>query len=140
MIKVIATVASYQNNILTLHVQKNIVCKNCSLSLNLLESILHSNNTENMHKIIVCDKQKFLNDQQVELSISKNTVLITAFFIYMTPLLGLFTAGGIFQRFFCNDKVTMLAALLGGTIGIFFIKTISKILMRLELFQLKILK
>ncbi|VFP86502.1 SoxR reducing system RseC family protein [Candidatus Erwinia haradaeae] len=140
MIKTLATVASCQNNILTLHIQKNIMCKNCSLYLNLLEPILRSNNTGNIYKIKIFDTQEFLQNQQVELSINKNIILIIAFFIYITPLLGLFTTGGIFQMIFCNDKVTVPAALLGGIISMLIIKKISKILTRLELFQLKILK
>ncbi|VFP88617.1 SoxR reducing system RseC family protein [Candidatus Erwinia haradaeae] len=140
MIKALATVASYQNNILKLYVQKNIACNNCSLALNLLESILCSNNTGSIYKITVFNTQEFFKDQQVELSISKNIILITAFFIYITPLFGLFVVGGIFQIFFCNNQVTVLASFLGGAMGMLIIKKISKILMRLELFQIKILK
>ncbi|VFP87660.1 Protein RseC [Candidatus Erwinia haradaeae] len=140
MIKASATIASCEKHVLSLHIQKNIVCKNCSIFLDLLTPILNLSNTEKIYTIQVCDAQYILKDQQVELSINKNVILITACLIYMTPLLGLFSVGGICQMLLCNDKVTAPAALLGGAIGILITKKFSKRLTRLELFQPEVLK
>ncbi|VFP84550.1 Protein RseC [Candidatus Erwinia haradaeae] len=135
MIKVQATILSCDNNIATLYVKKNTVCTHCALQRYLILSSPCPLNLTQIYTLRVHNKKIDPVDQNVELWIHNKTLLITAFLVYITPLMGLFLFGGLCQYFFYSEIMVVLASCLGGILGMLLAKKIAYILTDLESFQ-----
>jgi sigma-E factor negative regulatory protein RseC len=61
--------------------------------------------------------EPLVTGQKVELGIAEGSLLGSAMLVYLSPLVGLFALGGLFQVLFGTDPAAMCGAALGGVGG-----------------------
>ena len=75
--------------------------------------------------IAVPSEQPLVAGQKVELGIAEGSLLTSAMLVHLSPLVGLFLLGGIFQTLFGTDVAAMCGAALGGVGGFWLAKGLS---------------
>ncbi|VFP83374.1 SoxR reducing system RseC family protein [Candidatus Erwinia haradaeae] len=135
MVKVQATVLTYNNRMATLYIHHNTVCVQCTMLAYLRKNSILIIDSKHIHTMRLQDTQTVLVKQNVQLAIRERTILITAFLVYITPLMGLFMFGGLCQKFCHSEIIIVLTAFLGGALGVLLAKKIACTLTVLESFQ-----
>ncbi|MBZ2399951.1 SoxR-reducing system protein RseC [Erwinia amylovora] len=135
MMKEWATVVSWQDGIATLHAEMKTSCHSCSARKGCGSHMLEKLGPKNAHVMKIASAEPLIPGQRIELGIAETSLLGSAFLVYMTPLIGLFALGGVFQMLFHSDLAAASGALLGGIGGFILAKGISGLLGRSASFQ-----
>ena len=129
MIKEWATVVSWQNGIALVSCDVKASCNSCG------SRVLNKLGPQTSHTISVPSEQPLMAGQKVELGIAEGSLLSSAMLVYLSPLLGLFIMGGVFQMLFGTDGAAMCGAALGGLGGFWLAKGLSPTLAAREEWQ-----
>ncbi|VFP82251.1 SoxR reducing system RseC family protein [Candidatus Erwinia haradaeae] len=135
MIRVWATVIKYHNGFATLYIEKNRSCINCISCTENNKNRFKKNTSKNLYIIEVYSYQALAPKQQIQIGLSKSSMLITALLIYLTPLMSLLLSGILFQIFLKTDLAAIIGVLLGGISGFLLTKWLSVLLMQSPSFQ-----
>lgn len=114
MIKEWATVVSWQNGIALVSCDVKASCNSCASRAGCGSRVLNKLGPQTSHTISVPSEQPLMAGQKVELGIAEGSLLSSAMLVYLSPLLGLFIMGGVFQMLFGTDGAAMCGAALGG--------------------------
>lgn len=120
-----ATVVAWHKGIATLHTEAKTTCNSCSARTGCGSQLLNKLGPKNAHVMQVVSKEPLQPGQRIELGIQESRLLGSAFMVYMTPLAGLFTVGGLFQHLFNTDMASACGALIGGVGGFILAKGLS---------------
>lgn len=115
MMKVWATVVSWQQGIALLHCDPQAACSNCATRSSCSMRSLQSSSEIAGHHLQIPSLQPLEPGQRIELGITEGSLLRSAMLVYLTPLIGLLTGGVILQWWFGSDLAAASGALLGGT-------------------------
>ncbi len=101
MIKEWATVVSWQNGIaLVCMSDAKASCNSCASRAGCGSRVLNKLGPQTSHTISVPSEQPLMAGQKVELGIAEGSLLSSAMLVYLSPLVGLFIMGGVFQMLF----------------------------------------
>lgn len=125
MIKEWATVVSWQNGEALLKCDVKTSCNSCASRAGCGTRVLNKLGPQTEHLLTVPSEKPLLAGQKVELGIAEKSLLGSALLVYMSPLLGLFVIGGLFQWLFETDIAAMIGALFGGVGGFIFARFFS---------------
>lgn len=114
MIKEWATVVSWQNGIALVSCDVKASCNSCASRAGCGSRVLNKLGPQNSHTISVPSDRPLMVGQKVELGIAEGSLLTSAMLVYLSPLVGLFVMGGVFQMLFDTDVAAMCGAVLGG--------------------------
>lgn len=114
MIKEWATVVSWQNGIALVSCDVKASCNSCASRAGCGSRVLNKLGPQTSHTISVPSEQPLMAGQKVELGIAEGSLLSSAMLVYLSPLVGLFIMGGLFQMLFGTDVAAMCGAALGG--------------------------
>ncbi|MCU6663202.1 SoxR-reducing system protein RseC [Silvania hatchlandensis] len=117
MIKEWATVVSWQDGVARVSCDVKASCNSCASRAGCGSRVLNKLGPQTTHTIVVPSSQPLVEGQKVELGIAEGSLLGSAMLVYLSPLVGLFTAGGVFQVLFGTDLAAMCGAALGGVGG-----------------------
>jgi len=87
--------------------------------------VLNKLGPQTSHTISVPSDRPLMVGQKVELGIAEGSLLTSAMLVYLSPLVGLFVMGGVFQMLFGTDVAAMCGAALGGVGGFWLAKALS---------------
>lgn len=130
-----ATVVAWHNGVATLHSEIKTSCSSCSARKGCGSHMLNKLGPKNAHVMKINSAEPLSPGQRIELGIEEKSLLSSALLVYMTPLLGLFIFGGLFQTLFHTDLAAALGALLGGVGGFIVAKGASVWLSRSASYQ-----
>ena len=97
MIKEWATVVSWQNGIALVSCDVKASCNSCASRAGCGSRVLNKLGPQTSHTISVPSEQPLVAGQKVELGIAEGSLLSSAMLVYLSPLVGLFVMGGLFQ-------------------------------------------
>lgn len=117
MIKEWATVVSWQDGVARVSCDVKASCNSCASRAGCGSRVLNKLGPQTTHTILVPSSQPLVEGQKVELGIAEGSLLGSAMLVYLSPLVGLFAAGGVFQVLFGTDLAAMCGAALGGVGG-----------------------
>ncbi|HDR2891711.1 TPA: SoxR-reducing system protein RseC [Enterobacter asburiae] len=117
MIKEWATVISWADGIALVSCDVKASCNSCASRAGCGSRVLNKLGPQTSHTISVPSEQPLVEGQKVELGITEGSLLTSAMLVYLSPLVGLFVMGGVFQMFFGTDLAAMCGAALGGVGG-----------------------
>ncbi|MGL4429303.1 MAG: SoxR-reducing system protein RseC [Silvania sp.] len=117
MIKEWATVVSWQDGVARVSCDVKASCNSCASRAGCGSRVLNKLGPQTTHTIVVPSSQPLVEGQKVELGIAEGSLLGSAMLVYLSPLVGLFTVGGVFQVLFGTDLAAMCGAALGGVGG-----------------------
>jgi sigma-E factor negative regulatory protein RseC len=103
MIKEWATVVSWQNGIALVSCDVKASCNSCASRAGCGSRVLNKLGPQTSHTISVPSEQPLVAGQKVELGIAEGSLLTSAMLVYLSPLVGLFVMGGVFQMLFGTD-------------------------------------
>lgn len=126
MIKEWATVVSWQNGEALLKCDVKTSCSSCSSRAGCGTRVLNKLGPQTEHLLTVPSEKPLIAGQKVELGIAEKSLLGSALLVYMSPLVGLFVMGGLFQWLFEADIAAMSGALLGGVGGFMMARLFSQ--------------
>lgn len=129
MIKEWATVVSWQNGIALVSCDVKASCNSCASRAGCGSRVLNKLGPQTSHTISVPSEQPLMAGQKVELGIAEGSLLSSAMLVYLSPLIGLFIMGGVFQMLFGTDGAAMCGAALGAG-GFWLAKGLSRRLPR----------
>ena len=135
MIKEWATVVSWQNGIARVSCDEKASCNSGAPRAGCGSRVLNKLGPQTSHTISVPSEQPLMAGQKVELGIAEGSLLSSAMLVYLSPLLGLFIMGGVFQMLFGTDGAAMCGAALGGLGGFWLAKGLSPTLAAREEWQ-----
>ena len=110
-------------------------CNSCASRAGCGSRVLNKLGPQTSHTISVPSEQPLMAGQKVELGIAEGSLLSSAMLVYLSPLLGLFIMGGVFQMLFGTDGAAMCGAALGGLGGFWLAKGLSPTLAAREEWQ-----
>lgn len=125
MIKEWATVVSWNNGIALVSCDVKASCNSCASRAGCGSRVLNKLGPQTSHTISVPCEQPLVEGQKVELGIAEGSLLTSAVLVYLSPLVGLFVMGGVFQMLFGTDLSAMFGAALGGVGGFLLAKGLS---------------
>ncbi|WLI75958.1 SoxR-reducing system protein RseC [Kosakonia sp. H02] len=125
MIKEWATVVSWQNGHALVECDVKASCSSCASRAGCGSRVLNKLGPQTTHTIAVPSAEPLVAGQKVELGIAESSLLGSAVLVYMSPLLGLFVMGAIFQTLFGNDLAAFCGAVLGGVGGFLLARGLS---------------
>jgi sigma-E factor negative regulatory protein RseC len=125
MIKEWATVVSWQSGLAKVSCDVKASCSSCASRAGCGARILNKLGPQTQHTIVVPSEQPLVAGQKVELGIAEGSLLSSALLVYMSPLVGLFVVGGLFQVLFGGDLAALCGALLGGVGGFLLARGLS---------------
>ena len=125
MIKEWATVVSWQNGIALVRCDVKASCNSCASRAGCGSRVLNKLGPQTSHTISVPSDRPLMVGQKVELGIAEGSLLTSAMLVYLSPLVGLFVMGGVFQMLFGTDVAAMCGAALGGVGGFWLAKALS---------------
>lgn len=125
MIKEWATVVSWQDGVALVNCDVKASCNSCASRAGCGSRVLNKLGPQTSHTIAVPSEQPLVAGQKVELGIAEGSLLTSAMLVYLSPLIGLFVMGGIFQTLFGTDVAAMCGAALGGVGGFWLAKGLS---------------
>lgn len=117
MIKEWATVISWADGIALVSCDVKSSCNSCASRAGCGSRVLNKLGPQTSHTISVPSEQPLVEGQKVELGITEGSLLTSAMLVYLSPLVGLFVMGGVFQMLFGTDLAAMCGAALGGVGG-----------------------
>lgn len=135
MIKEWATVVSWQNGEALVSCDVKASCSSCASRSGCGTRVLNKLGPQTTHTIVVPCDQPLMTGQKVELGIAEGSLLVSAMLVYLTPLVGLFVVGALFQSLFGHDLAAMSGALLGGVGGFLVARAFSPKLAAREAWQ-----
>ena len=135
MIKEWATVIAWNNGIAQVSCDVKASCNSCASRAGCGSRVLNKLGPQTSHTISVPSEQPLMAGQKVELGIAEGSLLSSAMLVYLSPLLGLFIMGGVFQMLFGTDGAAMCGAALGGLGGFWLAKGLSPTLAAREEWQ-----
>lgn len=139
MIKEWATVVSWQNGNALVECDVKASCSSCASRAGCGSRVLNKLGPQTTHTIAVPCEQPLVAGQKVELGIAEASLLSSAMLVYMSPLVGLFAMGAIFQSLFAADIAALCGAVLGGVGGFLLARGLSPKLATRSEWQLVIL-
>ena len=139
MIKEWATVVSWQNGVALVSCDVKASCSSCASRAGCGSRVLNKLGPQTTHTLSVPSDQPLVKGQKVELGIAEASLLGSAVLVYLSPLVGLFAVGGLFQVLFATDLAAMCGAALGGTGGFLLARGLSPRLAVRETWQPTIL-
>ncbi|MCK7271632.1 SoxR-reducing system protein RseC [Enterobacter kobei] len=125
MIKEWATVVSWHNGVARVSCDVKASCNSCASRAGCGSRVLNKLGPQTSHTISVPSEQPLVAGQKVELGIAEGSLLGSAMLVYLSPLVGLFIMGGLFQTLFGTDVAAMCGAALGGIGGFWLAKGLS---------------
>lgn len=125
MIKEWATVVSWQNGNALVECDVKASCSSCASRAGCGSRVLNKLGPQTTHTIAVPCEQPLVAGQKVELGIAEASLLSSAMLVYMSPLVGLFAMGAIFQSLFAADIAALCGAVLGGVGGFLLARGLS---------------
>ncbi|KIS45193.1 SoxR-reducing system protein RseC [Kosakonia radicincitans] len=125
MIKEWATVVSWQNGNALVECDVKASCSSCASRAGCGSRVLNKLGPQTTHTIAVPCEQPLVAGQKVELGIAEASLLSSAMLVYMSPLVGLFVMGAIFQSLFAADIAALCGAVLGGVGGFLLARGLS---------------
>ncbi len=135
MIKEWATVVSWQDGIALVSCDVKASCNSCASRAGCGSRVLNKLGPQTSHTISVPSEEPLVAGQKVELGIAEGSLLGSAMLVYLSPLVGLFTLGGVFQVMFSTDLAAMCGAALGGVGGFLLARGFSSRLAVREAWQ-----
>ncbi len=117
MIKEWATVISWADRIALVSCDVKASCNSCASRAGCGSRVLNKLGPQTSHTISVPSEQPLVAGQKVELGITEGSLLTSAMLVYLSPLVGLFVMGGVFQMLFGTDLAAMCGAAMGGVGG-----------------------
>lgn len=125
MIKEWATVVSWQNGNALVECDVKASCSSCASRAGCGSRVLNKLGPQTTHTIAVPYAEPLVAGQKVELGIAEASLLSSALLVYMSPLVGLFAMGAIFQTLFAQDIAALCGAVLGGVGGFLLARGLS---------------
>lgn len=125
MIKEWATVVSWQNGVALVSCDIKASCSSCASRAGCGSRVLNKLGPQTTHTLSVPSEQPLVKGQKVELGIAEASLLGSAMLVYLSPLVGLFAVGGLFQLLFATDLAAMCGAALGGVGGFLLARGLS---------------
>jgi len=125
MIKEWATVVSWQNGVALVSCDVKASCSSCASRAGCGSRVLNKLGPQTTHTLSVPSEQPLVKGQKVELGIAEASLLGSAMLVYLSPLVGLFAVGGLFQLLFATDLAAMCGAALGGVGGFLLARGLS---------------
>lgn len=135
MIKEWATVISWQNGVALVSCDVKASCNSCASRAGCGSRVLNKLGPQTTHTISVPSDQPLVAGQKVELGIAEGCLLGSAMLVYLSPLVGLFALGGLFQMLFGTDLAAMCGGALGGVGGFLLARGFSQKLAEREAWQ-----
>lgn len=135
MIKEWATVISWQNGVALVSCDVKASCNSCASRAGCGSRVLNKLGPQTTHTISVPSDQSLVAGQKVELGIAEGSLLGSAMLVYLSPLVGLFALGGLFQVLFGTDLAAMCGGALGGVGGFLLARGFSQKLAEREAWQ-----
>lgn len=135
MIKEWATVVSWQDGVALVSCDVKASCNSCASRAGCGSRMLNKLGPQTSHTLSVPSEQPLVAGQKVELGIAEGSLLGSAMLVYLSPLVGLFVMGGVFQMLFGTDAAAMCGAALGGMGGFWLAKGFSSRLAAREAWQ-----
>ena len=135
MIKEWATVVSWQSGKAVLSCDVKASCSSCASRAGCGSRVLNKLGPQNTHTITVKSEQPLTPGQKVELGIAEGSLLGSAMLVYLSPLVGLFVIGALFQSLFGSDLAAMSGAALGGVGGFLLARGFAPALSAREAWQ-----
>ncbi|ANG93781.1 SoxR-reducing system protein RseC [Enterobacteriaceae bacterium 155047] len=135
MIKEWATVISWQNGVALVSCDVKASCNSCASRAGCGSRVLNKLGPQTTHTISVPSDQPLVAGQKVELGIAEGSLLGSAMLVYLSPLVGLFALGGLFQMLFGTDLAAMCGGALGGVGGFLLARGFSQKLAEREAWQ-----
>ncbi len=114
MIKEWATVVSWQDGVALVSCDVKASCNSCASRAGCGSRVLNKLGPQTSHTISVPSEEPLVAGQKVELGIAEGSLLGSAMLVYLSPLVGLFALGGVFQVMFSTDLAAMCGVALGG--------------------------
>jgi sigma-E factor negative regulatory protein RseC len=125
MVKEWATVVRWHNGRVVLRYGSNSGCGSCAARSTCGSYILNKIGPKTEYQLELEISQPLVVGQKVEVGIPEGSLLRSAMLVYLTPLLGLFIAGGVMQFFFLNQLIIFFGAVFGASVGFFLAKKIA---------------
>ena len=125
MIKEWATVVSWRNGEALVECDVKASCSSCASRAGCGSRVLNKLGPQTSHTIAVPSAEPLVAGQKVELGIAEASLLGSAVLVYMSPLVGLFVIGAIFQALFGHDLAALCGAVLGGVGGFLLARGLS---------------
>ncbi|WGO84382.1 SoxR-reducing system protein RseC [Arsenophonus apicola] len=125
MVKEWATVVRWHNGRVVLRYGSNSGCGSCAARSTCGSYILNKIGPKTEYQLELEISQPLVVGQKVEIGIPEGSLLRSAMLVYLTPLLGLFIAGGVVQFFFLNQLIIFFGAVVGASVGFFLAKKIA---------------
>ncbi|WP_422731386.1 SoxR-reducing system protein RseC [Leclercia pneumoniae] len=125
MIKEWATVVSWQNGVALVSCDVKASCSSCASRAGCGSRVLNKLGPQTTHTLSVPSELPLVKGQKVELGIAEASLLGSAMLVYLSPLVGLFAVGGLFQLLFATDLAAMCGAALGGVGGFLLARGLS---------------
>lgn len=125
MVKEWATVVHWHNGRAVLRYASNSGCGSCAASSTCGFYILNTIEPKTEYQLELEVDQPLVVGQKVEVGIPEDSLLRSAMIVYLTPLIGLFIAGGVMTFFFLNQLIIFLGAFVGASVGFFIAKKIA---------------
>lgn len=135
MIKEWATVVSWQDGVALVSCDVKASCNSCPSRAGCGSRVLNKLGPQTSHTIAVPSDVPLVAGQKVELGITEGSLLSSAMLVYLSPLVGLFVMGGLFQMLFGTDPAAMCGAALGGVGGFLLARGFSQKLAVREAWQ-----
>jgi len=135
MIKEWATVVSWQEGVALVSCDVKASCNSCASRPGCGSRVLNKLGPQTSHTISVPSEEPLVAGQKVELGIAEGSLLGSAMLVYLSPLVGLFALGGVFQVMFSTDLAAMCGAALGGVGGFLLARGFSSRLAVREAWQ-----
>lgn len=135
MIKEWATVISWQNGVALVSCDVKASCNSCASRAGCGSRVLNKLGPQTTHTISVPSEQPLVEGQKVELGIAEGSLLGSAMLVYLSPLVGLFALGGLFQMLFGTDLAAMCGGALGGVGGFLLARGFSQKLAERDAWQ-----
>lgn len=135
-----ATVVSWKDGVVTLHMEVKTSCNSCSARKKCGSNMLNKLWPKNIHVMEIASSEPLLPGQRIELGICESSLLCSAMLVYMTPLFGLFLLACVFHKIFHGDFTVACGALLGGIGGFIVAKGLYSLFDGRAMFQPVILR
>ncbi|MDE9494157.1 SoxR-reducing system protein RseC [Xenorhabdus bovienii] len=126
MVKEWATVVRWQKGRALLRYGSSSGCDSCQANAACGSYLLEKLGPENIHQLELEISQPLQPGQKVEVGIPESSLLRSAMLVYLTPLLGLFLGGLLFQYWVTDQLWVVMGGVIGGVTGFFFARKIAK--------------
>ena len=135
MIKEWATVVSWHKGKALVSCDVKTSCSSCASRSGCGTRVLNKLGPQTTHTIVVPFDEPLIAGQKVELGIAEGSLLGSAMLVYLSPLVGLFSVGALFQALFGHDVAALCGAVLGGVGGFLIARAFSPKLAAREAWQ-----